>query len=88
MSDPLIFFIIVVALPVAFATLGTIATRWMKLKEKQLEHAALLAGDKAVTQASHLEKLEQRMRVLERIATDRGVDVAAEIERLREDRVN
>ena len=88
MSDPTSFFVVIVAVPVLCATLGTVATRWIKLKEKQLDHAASLAADKAVAQAGHLEKLEQRMRVLERIATDRGVDVAAEIERLREDRVN
>ena len=88
MSDPILFFFIVVAIPVIFGVVGDMAKRWMKLKEKQLEHAAALAADKAATQAAHIERLEQRMRVLERIATDKGTDLAAQIEDLRDDKLN
>jgi hypothetical protein len=88
MPDWVLFFLIVVGLPV----LGGIGTdmfkRWLKLKEKQLEHAASLAADKAAAQAAHIERLEQRMRVLERIATDKGNALAAQIEDLRSEQVN
>jgi hypothetical protein len=84
----LIFFVIVVGIPVVFGIGGDLIKRWMKFKEKQLEHAAVLAADKAVAQAAHIEKLEQRMRVLERIVTDKGADLAAQIEDLRDERLN
>lgn len=87
-TSMLIFFAIVVGIPVILGVGADIFKRWIKLKEKQLEHAAVLAADKAATQAAHIERLEQRMRVLERIATDRGADLALEIEQLRDDRVN
>ena len=87
-SSILIFFVIVVGIPVVVGVGGDIIKRWMKLKEKQLDHAAVLAADKAVAQAAHIQKLEQRMRVLERIVTDKGTEVAAQIEELRDDRLN
>ena len=88
MPDWVLFFMIVVGLPVIGGIAADMFKRWLKLKEKQLEHAASLAADKAAAQASHIERLEQRMRVLERIATDKGNALAAEIEDLRGDRVN
>ena len=75
--------IVVIGLPVAGAFINDMFKRWAALKEKQLEHAAVLAADKAAAQAAHIERLEQRMRVLERIATDKGAELAAEIEDLR-----
>ena len=47
-----------------------------------------MSAEKAAQYAAHTERLEQRMRVLERIVTDKGIDVADEIERLRDDRPN
>ena len=82
------FFMIVVGIPVIGGIAADMFKRWLKLKEKQLDHAASLAADKAAAQAAHIERLEQRMRVLERIATDKGNALAAEIEDLRGDRVN
>ena len=35
-----------------------------------------------------IERLEQRVRVLERIVTDKGIDLADEIELLRDERSN
>ena len=50
---------------------------------------ATTAGTSAAAQyAAQTERLEARVRVLERIATDRGADVAAQIEQLRDDRLN
>jgi hypothetical protein len=84
----LLFFVIVVGIPVVVGVGGDIIKRWMKLKERQLDHAAVLAADKAAAQAAHIEKLEQRVRVLERIATDKGTELAAQIDDLRDDRLN
>ena len=88
MPEWVLFFLIVVGLPVIGGIFADMFKRWLKLKEKQLDHAASLAADKAAAQAAHIERLEQRMRVLERIATDKGNALAAEIEDLRSERVN
>ncbi len=84
----LMFFMIVVGIPVIVGVFGDVIKRWIKLKEKQLEHAATMAADKAAAQAGHIERLEQRVRVLERIATDQGTHLSAQIEDLRDDRMN
>jgi hypothetical protein len=86
--DVVAFFMIVVGIPVIGGIGAGMFKRWIKLKEKQLDHAALLAADKAAAQAAHIERLEQRVRVLERIATDKGNALAAQIEDLRDERIN
>ncbi|WP_423142358.1 hypothetical protein ACOYW6_03095 [Parablastomonas sp. CN1-191] len=53
-----------------------------KIAEMQVRHTAETAAQYA---ASNTE-LEDRVRVLERIVTDRGYDVAAQIEALRDTR--
>ncbi|WP_114951405.1 hypothetical protein [Sphingosinicella terrae] len=78
----IIFF--VVGLPVVLGIGSDIFKRWLKHKEKQLDHAAHLAADKAASQAVQIERLEQRIRVLERIVTDRSNHLAAEIDALPE----
>lgn len=82
------FFIIVVGIPVVAGILGDTAKRWMKLKEKQLELQSRETAEKAAQYGAHVERLEQRVRVLERIAIDKGTHLAAEIEDLRDPRMN
>lgn len=82
------FFFIVVAIPVIVGVGGDIAKRWIKLKERQLELVGTQAAEKAAQYAAHAERLEQRVRVLERIATDKGADLAGEIESLRNEPLN
>jgi len=62
--------------------------RLIRLKEKQMEVIGVQSAEKAAQYAAQTERLEQRVRVLERIVTDKGIVVADEIERLRDDRVN
>jgi len=63
---------------------------WMKqhgrLEEKRLAAMAQQTGEKAAQYASRVQELEDRVRVLERIVTDRGYDVATQIEALRDQR--
>jgi hypothetical protein len=66
--------------------MGTIFKRIMSYKEKQLVLTADNTAEKAAQYAAQVEKLEARVRVLERIATDRGHDVAHQIEALRDER--
>jgi len=63
--------------------MGTIFKRIMSYKEKQLVLTADRTAEKAAQYASHVQLLEERVRVLERIATDKGADLALQIEELR-----
>jgi hypothetical protein len=67
---------------------GVFIKPWFQLRERQLELQSQQTAEKAAQYAAHTERLEQRVRVLERIATDKGIDLADEIDRLRDDRVN
>jgi len=80
------FFFIVVGIPVILGVGGDMFRRWLKHKEKMAEALSAQTAEKAAQYAAHTERLEQRVRVLERIVTDKGVDLADEIERLRDDR--
>jgi hypothetical protein len=62
--------------------------RWLKHKEAMAQVLASETAEKAAQYAAHVERLEQRMRVLERIATDRGIEIADEIEKLRDSPLN
>lgn len=57
---------------------------WLKIKEKQIDSQSRLAAEKSAQYAQHMERFEQRLRVLEQIATDKGVETAAQIEALRD----
>jgi hypothetical protein len=57
-----------------------------KIVEMQVNATASLSAEKAAQYASHSRELEERVRVLERIVTDKGYDVASQIEALRDSR--
>ena len=60
-----------------------VCRRWFSFKEKQLEINSRVAAERAAEYAVSNKELEQRVRVLEQIVTDRGVETAAQIEALR-----
>ena len=82
------FFLIVVVFPVIVGVGSDLYKRKLKLREKQLELQSTMTAEKAAQYAAHTERLEQRMRVLERIITDKGNDLAIEIEDLRDRPLN
>lgn len=55
-----------------------------KVAEMQLKGATVESAEKAAQYATHIRELEERVRVLERIVTDKGYDVSAQIEALRD----
>ena len=57
-----------------------------KLEEKRIAATAEASSEKAAQYASRVQELEDRVRVLERIVTDGGYDVATQIEALRDQR--
>ena len=73
--------LIVIGLPVM--ALCAIVTRAFRYRERKLELEARIAEAKAVRVSPETSRLEERVRVLERIATDKGAHLADEIERLR-----
>ncbi|MEH3037120.1 MAG: hypothetical protein PGN23_11645 [Sphingomonas adhaesiva] len=79
----ILFFLIVVGLPVILGVVGDMFKRWLKHKERMAEALNAQTAEKAAQYAAHTERLEQRVRVLERIITDKGVALADEIESLR-----
>jgi hypothetical protein len=62
--------------------------QWFELKHKRLEVDARLAAEKAAQYATANAELEQRVRVLEQIVTDGGMQTAAQIEALRAPRLS
>ena len=68
--------------------LMVIAIIWIvsnrKLEEKRIAATAEGSAEKAAQYASRVGELEQRVEVLERIVTDSGYNVSAQIEALRD----
>jgi septation ring formation regulator EzrA len=82
------FFFIVVAVPTIMGIGYAAYERHLKFKERQLQAITNETAEKAAQYAAQTERLEQRVRVLERIVTDKGIDVADEIEKLRDAPLN
>jgi len=72
-----------VLIPLA-AIFAGVMKKWLSIKEREIEAVTRESAEKAAQYAAHTDRLEQRMRVLERIVTDKGIVVADEIERLRD----
>ena len=77
--------LIVIGLPVITIFYGF--HRLFKFREKKLEVDAMAAAEKAAQYAAHTNELEQRVRVLEQIVTDKGIETAAQIDALRKPRL-
>lgn len=67
-----------------------ISAIWLKHRERieqmRIESTAQISAERAAQYAASNTELEERVRVLERIVTDRGYDVATQIEALRDQR--
>jgi len=69
------------------AALGSVIVKpWLAYRERRLEIEAKMVAERAAQYASQTGRLEERVRVLERIITDRGIDLADEIQALRDQR--
>lgn len=80
--------LVVVGLPVTLGIGSEMMKRWLKHKEVMAQALTADTAERAAQYAAQTERLEQRVRVLERIITDRGGDLAHEIERLRDAPLN
>ena len=82
------FFFIVVGLPVLSWAATDIFKRWLKYKEATAAILGQQTAERAAQYAIKVERLEQRMSVMERILTDRSTQLGDEIERLRDAPIN
>lgn len=82
------FVMLVIGVISVIAMLVTAYNRRLAFKERELEHVASQTAEKAAQYAAQAERLESRVRVLERIATDKGTALAGEIESLRDPNLN
>ena len=80
--------ILALMIPIVAILASMVGKPWLALKERQMELEAKMVAEKAAQYASHTHELEQRVRVLERIVTDKGIAISDEIERLRDERAN
>lgn len=80
----LAFFGIVVGLPVIGGIAASMFQRWLQHRERMSQLIADKTAEKAAQYATHVERIEARLRVLEQIATDTGAQTAAQIEALRD----
>lgn len=78
MIDPILIPIVALMIPIV-----ALMTRH---RRKMAEMEIKATAEKAAQYAATNTELEQRVRVLERIVTDKGYDVAAQIEALRDAR--
>jgi ABC-type phosphate transport system auxiliary subunit len=67
--------------------LGLAFRRFFKLRERKLDLEANQAAERAAQYAASNAELEARVRVLEKIVTDGGLETAAQIEALRTPRL-
>ncbi|RZM36447.1 MAG: hypothetical protein EOP67_06410 [Sphingomonas sp.] len=65
---------------------GVFVRPWFQYQQRRMELNASMVAEKAAQYSARTEQLEQRVRVLERIITDRGADLSHEIEQLRDER--
>jgi len=79
---------VVIGLPMILIFGHPFLKRLLEHREKRMEIEARMTAEKAAQYAAHNERLEQRVRVLERIVTDKGLEVSDEIERLRDRPLN
>lgn len=77
---------VVVGLPVILGCSLEAFRVWTRHQQKMATALNAQAAEKAAQYAAHTERLEARVRVLERIATDRGADLAHDIDLLRDER--
>jgi hypothetical protein len=77
-------FSLLIAMGLPTLLLMFVLSRYFRLKERKLDVQAQVAAEKAAQYAAHTKELAERVRVLEQIVTDGGMQTAAQIEALRE----
>lgn len=77
-------FIPIIALMIPIVAIWT--KHQQKMAEMQIGATAEQTAEKAAQYVGQIQRLEDRVQVLERVVTDRGYDIATQIEALRDQR--
>ncbi len=88
MISPILVPLFGMAIPMIVLVAKLIIQPWLEHKQKAMELESRMIAEKSAQYAAQTERLEQRVRVLERIVTDKGIDVADQIEKLRDAPLN
>lgn len=80
MFDPIIIPVLALTIPIV----AIVARHRRRMAELAVQAAEAGATRQPAVDAEQLRRLEERVRVLERVITDRSLDVAAQIEALRD----
>tara|TARA_B100000678_G_scaffold59121_1_gene47691 strand:+ start:73 stop:339 length:267 start_codon:yes stop_codon:yes gene_type:complete len=88
MISPILIPLFGMAIPMIVLVAKLIIQPWLEHKQKAMELESRMIAEKSAQYAAQTERLEQRVRVLERIVTDKGIDVADQIEKLRDAPLN
>ena len=84
--DPVMIPVLAIVFGCTIPMVAIWAKHKQKIAEMQVSSTADATAEKAAQYASKVAKLEDRVQVLERIVTDRGYDIATQIEALRDTR--
>ena len=84
--DPIMIPILGIVFGCSVAIFGVWTKHREKIAQMQLDTTAEHTAEKAAQYAAQMQQLSDRVQVLERIVTDRGYDVATQIEALRDTR--
>lgn len=84
MEGLLALMIPIIALSIPIVAIWT--RHQQRIAEMQIGATAEHTAERAAQYASQIQRLEDRVQVLERIITDRGYDIATQIEALRDTR--
>ncbi len=83
-DDVLGLALLVIGLITVFALVTSTFKHWLKFQQRKVEILASQTAEKAAQYAAHTSQLEERLRVVERIVSDKGYDIALQIDALRD----
>ena len=83
-AETMALLVLIVGIISIAGIIGEAYKRRLEFKQRGLELRAHQASENAAQSAATAERLEQRVRVLERIATDKSAALASQIEDMRE----
>src|SRR5687768_2718540 len=84
--DPANFAILIPFVGMSIPIIAIWLNHRQKVEKMRIEATANVSAEKVAQYVGRVDELEERLKVLERIVTDRGYDVATQIEALRDQR--
>ncbi len=83
-GDVFAFAFLMAGIIAVFALVASTFKHWLKFQQRKIEILAGQTAEKAAQYAAHTGELEDRLRVVERIVSDKGYDIALQIDALRD----